>query len=858
MLSHFTASFDVTAGHKLSLAHPPGSADAFLLAQVCEKAKHNQQLVVLLAANPHDAVRLHEELSLFAPKLHIQFLPDWETLPYDSLSAHQDLVSERLATLYSLSQGNLDVLITAATTAIQKLPPPSFLASTTFFFKTGETLDEKKLKEQLTTAGYNHVSQVMSPGEYCVRGGIIDLFPTGSVLPYRIDLFDNEIESIKTFDADTQRSLYPVREIRLLPGREYPIDENARQTFRSRWRERFEGDPSKVTLYRDMGNGVAGAGIEYYLPLFFEHTVSLNEYLPNNQSVAIVQHGPVTQAIEQFWKETQSRYDFLSKDIERPILQPSELYLRPDVLFAQFDNAAKVSLSEAPSALVPEYNGVALPDLAVDRRSDRPLGKLAGLLARSGEAAFEQVIVCAPSEGRCETLLQYFNDHGLKPERHPKLLDALASGDSFCITTAPLDSGFCLYQNLQAKVAFVTETELFSLAPKRRGGKRQQERTSNIESMVRDLSELKIDDPVVHQQHGVGRYKGLESIDLGEGESEFLHLEYANGSTLFVPVAQLHVISRYSGADPESAPIHALGSGQWEKAKKKAAKMVRDTAAELLNLYARRALRKGHSFKLNADDYASFVEKFGFDETPDQAAAIEAVVHDMLNPLPMDRLVCGDVGFGKTEVALRAAFVSVMDGKQVVLLAPTTLLAEQHYQTFSDRFSDWPVKVVELSRFKSAKEIKEAVELINSGKADIVIGTHKVLSSSVEFSRLGLVIIDEEHRFGVRQKETLKNLRAEVDVLTLTATPIPRTLAMSMEGIRDFSVIATAPQRRLSIKTFVRRETDSVVREAILRELKRGGQVYYLHNEVSTIENRREALEKLLPEARVGIAHGQM
>lgn len=858
MLQHFTASFDVNPGNKLSLAHPPGSADAFLLAQVCEKARQNKQLVLLICSKPHDAVRLQEELALFANELKIQFLPDWETLPYDNLSAHQDLVSERLATLYALNQGDLDVLITSASTAIQKLAPPSFLASTTFFFKAGEKLDEQKLKSQLTTAGYSHVSQVVSPGEYCVRGGIIDLFPTGSVLPYRIDLFDDEIESIKTFDADTQRSLYPVKEIRLLPGREYPMDEQARQTFRSRWRERFEGDPSKVPLYRDMGNGVAGAGIEYYLPLFFEQTVSLLDYLPSGKGLALVQHGKVQEAIDEFWQETQSRYNFLSKDIEKPILQPSELFLRADSFYSLLNNAARVNLSEASSALVPEFNGVALPDLAVERRAENPLNKLKLLLDKSGEAGFEKLIVCAPSEGRRETLLQYFNDHGLKPSSHDNLSSALNSNDSFALTTAALDTGFAIYHRMQAKVAFVTETELFSLAPKRRGGKRQQERTSNIESMVRDLSELKIGDPVVHQQHGIGRYKGLEGMDLGEGTSEFLHLEYANGSTLFVPVAQLHVISRYSGADPENAPIHALGSGQWEKAKNKAAKMVRDTAAELLNLYARRALRKGHAFKLNADDYESFVEKFGFDETPDQAAAINAVIADMTSPHPMDRLVCGDVGFGKTEVALRAAFVSVMDGKQVVILAPTTLLAEQHFQTFSDRFSDWPVKVVELSRFKSAKEIKEAVELINSGKADIVIGTHKVLSSSIEFSRLGLVIIDEEHRFGVRQKEALKNLRAEVDVLTLTATPIPRTLAMSMEGIRDFSVIATAPQRRLSIKTFVRKETDSVVREAILRELKRGGQVYYLHNEVDTIENRREAIEKLLPEARIGIAHGQM
>lgn len=858
MQPYFTSSFTLANGNRLSLAHPPGSADAFLLAQVCLQAQNEKKLCVLTCANPHDAVRLQEEIRLFAPDLRIHHLPDWETLPYDTLSAHQDLVSERLATLYQIQQGDLDVLIVAATTAILRLAPPSFLAGNTFFFKTGDKLNEKKLREQLTLAGYSHVSQVMTPGEYCIRGGIIDLFATGTVLPFRLDLFDDEIESIKTFDVDTQRSLYPVREMRLLPGREYPMDEQSRAAFRNQWRERFEGDPTKVDMYRDMGTGIASAGIEYYLPLFFEETKRLVDYFPSDRELVLIQHGEVNEAIQTFWTETQNRYNFLSKDISRPILRPSEIYLNAEQFFTGFEDAARVNLSAAKTALVPDYCGASLPNLSVERRAEDPLFRLRELLERNGEAAYQQVVVVAPSDGRRETLHQYFLEHRLAPAQTNTLLEALAAPQPFVLTTALLDRGFGVHHGLNNCLAIVTEAELFSITQKRRNGRRSQERQSNVESMIRDLSELKVDDPVVHQQHGIGRYKGLKSMDLGEGASEFLHLEYANGSNLFVPVAQLHVIARYSGADPDNAPIHALGSGQWEKAKNKAAKQVRDTAAELLNLYARRALRQGHEFKLNANDYQAFVEKFGFEETADQAAAIQAVITDMTSPRPMDRLVCGDVGFGKTEVALRAAFVSVMDGKQVVLLAPTTLLAEQHFQTFSDRFSDWPVKVVELSRFKSAKEIREAVELINTGKADIIIGTHKVLSSEVEFSRLGLVIIDEEHRFGVRQKEALKNLRAEVDVLTLTATPIPRTLAMSMEGIRDFSVIATAPQRRLAIKTFVRKETDSVIREAMLRELKRGGQVYYLHNEVDTIENRREALEKIVPEARIGIAHGQM
>ena len=855
MAFRFTPQFYWQPGHKLTLAKPSGSGDAWLIANMGLQSKSKGQLLMVVCAQASDANRLSQEIAVFSTELKVANLPDWETLPYDTFSPHQDLVSERLAALYAIQNGDVDVLIVAASTALQRLAPPSYLASTTFFFKSGQTLDEARLKSQLTTAGYQHVSQVMTPGEYAVRGGLIDLFPTGSVLPYRIDLFDQDIESIKTFDVDTQRSLYPVKEVRLLPGREFPMDEKSRGGFRSKWRERFEGDPSRCVVYRDIGSGVASAGIEYYLPLFFEETATLFDYLPSDEgALAIVHHGAVDESIQKFWQDTENRYRFLSKDIERPILSTAELYLSGEQYFQRTQPFARTALSHSDGALQAQPSASPLPVLTVNRRADDPVVNLRAYSLRSDV----RVALLAETDGRRETLLQMLSDYDLKPTVYESL-EAFEQGDQrFALVTAALDTGFVI-EGLKegVELALVTEAELFA-ANIRRSGKRQQERASNVDSMIRDLAELKIGDPVVHQQHGIGRYLGLEVMDLGEGPSEFLHLEYANGSNLYVPVAQLHVIARYSGADPESAPLHALGSGQWEKAKRKAAQQVRDTAAELLNLYARRALRQGHTFKLSPNDYAAFAESFGFEETADQAAAINAVVSDMTSGRPMDRLVCGDVGFGKTEVALRAAFVSAMDGKQVVLLAPTTLLAEQHFQTFTDRFSDWPIKIVELSRFRSTKEIAESIKLINEGKADIIIGTHKVLSPDVNFHRLGLIIIDEEHRFGVRQKEALKNLRAEVDVLTLTATPIPRTLAMSMEGIRDFSVIATAPQRRLAIKTFVRRESDSVVREAVLRELKRGGQVYFLHNEVDTIQNRKEMLEKLIPEARVAVAHGQM
>ncbi|MEI2417210.1 transcription-repair coupling factor [Orrella sp. JC864] len=827
---------------------PPGAGDAWWLADI---ARQSARPLVILSAEPLEAQRLADEILLFSPQLRVRQLPDWETLPYDSFSPHQDLISARLQALHALMQKTVDVLTVPVTTALYRLPPPSFMAAYTFSFRQGETLDEAALRAQLTLANYTHVSQVTAPGEFCLRGGLIDLFPMGSALPYRLDLFDDQVESIRAFDVDTQRSLYPVREVQLLPGREFPMDEAARNLFRARFREMFEGDPSRATPYRDIGNGIAFAGVEYYLPLFFDETATLFDYL--DPQALVVTLGDTDDAIRRFAQDTATRYQFLKADRERPVLAPELLFLSGESLFGRIKDFARLTLDA--QARHPDFGPA--PAAAVQRRAEDPLARLRLLVeAARAQADARRVLLCADSAGRRETLAQMLAEHGLAPDVQTETIDAfLQSPQPFGLTVASLSAGFTL---AAGGVIFLTEADLYPDHAGSRRGRRVQERASNVEAMVRDLSELRPGDPVVHAQHGIGRYHGLVGMDMGEGEMEFLHLEYANGSTLYVPVSQLHVIARYSGADPEAAPLHQLGSGQWDKARRKAARQVRDTAAELLDLYAKRAAREGYAFKLPLSDYEMFAEGFGFEETPDQAAAIQAVLMDMSSGRPMDRLVCGDVGFGKTEVALRAAFMAVANGKQVAILCPTTLLAEQHAQTFSDRFADWPVKVVELSRFRSAKEVAATIEGINNGTVDIVIGTHKLLSKDVKFKRLGLTIIDEEHRFGVRQKEALKALRAEVDVLTLTATPIPRTLGMSLEGIRDFSVIATAPQKRLAIKTFVRREDGSTIREALLRELKRGGQAYFLHNEVETIHNRRARLEELVPEARIGVAHGQM
>ena len=825
-------------GNRIDLPLLAGSADALALAEIA--TRHPGKLLAVVTASAADAQRLLDEIPWFGPDLRVRLLPDWETLPYDHFSPHQDLVSERLATLWAATQGELDILLVPASTAVYRIAPPAFLAAYTFAFKKGQKLDAEKFRSQVTLAGYAHVTQVVSPGEYSIRGGLIDLFPMGSQLPYRLDLFDDEIESIKTFDVDTQRTVYPVPEVRLLPAREFPMDDKGRTHFRQCFRERFEGDPAKSGIYKDISTGIASAGIEYYLPLFFDETASVFDYLPKD--AVFVTHGDAPAAIAAFWNDTRSRFNLLQGDKARPLLPPNELFLSDEAFFTAAKSYGRLAIEGKKGEAASK-----LPSIAVDRRSEDPLGALKNHLASFPG----RVLLLAETAGRRETLTAMFAEHGLKPETCTDLPTFLSGKAQLALGIGPLQAGFAL-----EKLTFITETELFAGTPRRT--RREAAKKATFDNWLKDLTELKVGDPVVHESHGIGRYQGLVRMDLGLGEQEFLELHYANEAKLFVPVAQLHVISRYSGADPESAPLHTLGSGQWEKAKRKAAEQARDTAAELLALYAARAARQGHAFAFKETDYEAFADGFGFEETNDQATAIAAVIDDMRSGKPMDRLVCGDVGFGKTEVALRAAFCAVAGGKQVAVLCPTTLLCEQHHQTFTDRFADWPIKIAEISRFKTAKESAQALQELAEGKIDIIIGTHKLIGKDVKFKRLGLVVIDEEHRFGVRQKETLKSMRAEVDVLTLTATPIPRTLAMSMEGLRDFSVIATAPQKRLAIKTFVSNFSDGIIREAVLRELKRGGQVYFLHNEVDTIANMQEKLAKLVPEARIVIGHGQM
>ena len=826
----------------------------------------HKRLKVVLTQDAEQALRLQTAWRFFRPHDTAVFLPDWETLPYERFSPHQDLVSERLSALWQIKSGAADVLFVPVATAMQKLPPVPFLAGRTFWLKTGQTLDIGRLKTDLVDAGYNHVSHVVAAGEFAVRGGIVDLFPMGSEMPYRIDLFDDEIDSIKTFDTDTQRTISPVSEIRLLPAHEFPTDSEAQKIFRSRFREEVDGNPNDAAVYKAVSNGHFGAGVEYYLPLFFENELeTLFDYI--GEDALFVSLGDVHAEANRFWSDVKSRYAMAQGDETYPPLLPQHLYLSADVFAGRLKNYGQV---------LPDVSGKehTLPDLAVNRQSDEPLQAL-----KDFQTTFDgRILLCAESLGRRETMLGFLQQNGLKAKPVSDWQGFLSAHEPLMITVAPLAYGFKLgglhspsqqqptpasegegkAVAAQGAIAVITESELYQYVARSRVHNRRKKHAAVSDGLLRDLAEINIGDPVVHEEHGIGRYMGLVTMDLGGETNEMMLLEYAGEAQLYVPVSQLHLISRYSGQAHENVTLHKLGSGAWNKAKRKAAEKARDTAAELLNLYAQRAAQSGYKFEINEMDYQAFADGFGYEETEDQAAAIAAVIKDLTQAKPMDRLVCGDVGFGKTEVALRAAFVAVMGGKQVAVLAPTTLLVEQHAQNFADRFADFPVKVASLSRFNNSKATKAALEGMADGTVDIVIGTHKLVQDDIKFKNLGLVIIDEEHRFGVRQKEQLKRLRANVDILTMTATPIPRTLSMALEGLRDFSLITTAPSRRLAVKTFVKPFSEGSVREAVLRELKRGGQVFFLHNEVDTIENMRERLETLLPEARIGVAHGQL
>ncbi|UEM37920.1 transcription-repair coupling factor [Pectobacterium aquaticum] len=845
MPENYRYSLPPKAGDQRLLGQLTGAACAVECAEIIER---HAGLVVLIAPDMQNALRLRDEIQQFTDQ-HVTTLPDWETLPYDSFSPHQEIISTRLSTLYQLPNMTRGVLILPVNTLMQRVCPHSFLHGHALVLKKGQRLSRDKLRSQLEQAGYRSVDQVIEHGEYATRGALLDLFPMGSEEPYRIDFFDDEIDSLRLFDVDTQRTLNEVPHINLLPAHEFPTDKAAIELFRSQWREQFEVRRDAEHIYQQVSKGVWPAGIEYWQPLFFSEPLpSLFSYFPNN--TLLVNTGNLEQSAERFWQDIQQRFESRRVDPMRPLLPSDSLWLRVDGLFTELkawprvqlktdtlpDKAANVNLAYLP-----------LPDLAIQHQQKSPLDTLRRFI----EQFDGQVIFSVESEGRRETLQELLARIKLNPMLINTLEQAQERGTYLIIGAS--EHGFI--DTLRQR-ALICESDLLGERVSRR--RQDSRRTINTDTLIRNLAELRPGQPVVHLEHGVGRYAGLTTLEAGGIKAEYLMLTYAGQDKLYVPVSSLHLISRYAGGADENAPLHKLGGDAWSRARQKAAERVRDVAAELLDIYAQRAAKSGFSFKHDKTQYQLFCESFPFETTPDQAQAINAVLSDMCQPLAMDRLVCGDVGFGKTEVAMRAAFLAVENHKQVAVLVPTTLLAQQHFDNFRDRFANWPVKIEMISRFRSAREQTQVLKETQEGKVDILIGTHKLLQSDVHWRDLGLLIVDEEHRFGVRHKERIKAMRADVDILTLTATPIPRTLNMAMSGMRDLSIIATPPARRLAVKTFVREYDNLVVREAILREILRGGQVYYLYNDVENIEKATQRLAELVPEARITIGHGQM
>jgi transcription-repair coupling factor (superfamily II helicase) len=828
-----------------------GSATSLWLAEAARQASGP---LLVIAPDARQASRMEDELRFFCePGSYIEHFPAWETLPYDLFSPHPDIVSQRLRMLSTLPRLAKGIVVVDLETALQRLPPQTYVDGHAFDLSVGEVLDLAAFRDRLSGAGYVASSQVMAPGEFAVRGSIIDLFPMGSPAPYRIDLFDDEVETIRVFDPETQRSGERAQALRLLPAREFPLTADGIQNFKRRFRNRFPGDLTRMALYRDIAEGAPPPGIEYYLPLFFDATATLFDYLPGNTIVAV--ETDEQGAAAQVFAEIASRHEQRGHDAERPILEPAEVFTPVDELVQRLSTLRRIELSRVEldplTQSLPYQNFVtrAPPALRIDPHADEPARELARFLND-----FQgRVLIAAESAGRREMLLDILQHRNVRPQLVDSWPAFVEGGAQLGITVSSLATGLVL---TEPPLALIAEEQLFGERARQERRRRRAER--DPEKIIRDLTDLRPGSPVVHEDYGVGRFVSLATLDVGGLKNEFLLLEYADGDKLYVPVHALDLVSRYTGAPAETAPLHKLGTDTWEKAKRKAAQRIHDTAAELLDLYSRRAARQGEQLTANEAELRTFEAAFPFEETPDQSQAIEQVIADLAAGKPMDRVVCGDVGFGKTEVALRAAFVTVSAGKQVAVLVPTTLLAQQHYQTFADRFADWPVKVEALSRFRSGREVEQVLQSLESGQTDIVIGTHRLLQSGVKFGRLGLLIIDEEHRFGVKDKEKLKQLRAEVDVLTLTATPIPRTLNMAMGGLRELSLITTPPAARLSIKTFVSQWDSATIREACLREIRRGGQIYYVHNSVDTIERTARAVAELVPEARIAVGHGQM
>ncbi len=842
-------------GNKGKRAYWSGLPAGALPIAIGAAARRHPGLTLVVTKDANTAIELARGIRFFQDEearqqLPLLRFPGWGTLPYESFSPHPEIISERVRVLHNLLHVKRGILITPAPLLLQRIAPKSWLQGNSLVLRVGAWFDLGKERKILQESGYIAVDTVHSHGEYAIRGALIDIFPAGSALPLRIELLDEQIDMLRTFDPETQRTIEKIESVEMLPAKEYPLTPDAVATFRENWYRHFAANPHSVGIYRDLERGASPAGIEYYLPLFFERTDSLLDYLPASVQVIVAQAPGA--AVAGFYADTRRRYDNLGSNSERPVLAPEVLLFAVNETFSRLKGLPRIDVSSESLPPAPgNYHFAARmpPDVTLNSRAQDPLASFKKLLA----SHVGRTLLCTAGPGRRAVLQEVLGNAGIQPEQHADFTAFMSAKTPLGITTGDIEDSVLLED---PGILILTESALFG---DRMDVSRQAGRQGRVDQIIRNLTELRIGAPVVHRQYGVGRFQGLKIMEFEDIRTECLQVAYAADATLYVPVAALDLISRYTGADEDLAPLDRLDGRRWKSARAKAAQQVQDVATELFSIQARRAATKGFRFRAPDQDYQCFVMQFPYAETLDQQRAITEVIADMTSPEAMDRLICGDVGFGKTEVAMRAAFLAVQSGKQVAILTPTTLLAQQHYNSFRDRFADWPPILIDmLSRFRSGKESERLIAELASGVIDIVIGTHALLRKGICFKNLGLTIVDEEHRFGVRHKEALKKLRLQTDVLTLTATPIPRTLDQALSDLRSMSLIATPPPQRVPIKTFVRELDWDLVQEAIQRELLRGGQVYYLHNDVATMAAAAERVTQLNADARIGIAHGQM
>lgn len=848
-----------------------GSAQSLLISLLLE---HADLPLLLIAENYEKAEQIQQDLEFFCDPSEVNFFPHWDTLPYDNQSPDKDVLAIRFRTLMNILNQTARVVVTTPNALMQHIMPTKIFLENCFRMEVGSSYPREDLSEKLVRMGYIRVDMVEEKGEFSIRGEIIDLYPIGEEIPFRLDFFDDELESIKTFDVETQRSSDSWKAIDLYPALELLYsDDTVENALNGLIPLKVNTVPQQYHhIVEQIQNRVSFSGMESLLPIFYPETPTLLDYFHQKQlRIVFLDHARIESQSKSFFNEVISEYEY-SRQEGNPTLPPDRLFLTFEMLIDRLEHYSCLDFQQVNDSDVNRKTDLSTMDNSAIRSLSISPGKVTQSPTRN---VLQQLIewhrngakiaIAAENQSKGEQIRQMLeemdisapvlDESSIKGRKEFLLTDRHERDYSFCIFTVHVNSGFRWVDSLgDTGVILITDEEIFGPKQKQRRVKK-----SNLKHFFSSLGDLKVGDYVVHVEYGIGKYEGLKKISAGQSESDFLVISYQGGDKVYVPVDKFNLVQNYTGGEGGGrARLNKLGDKAWTKAKSKVRSEVDDIADELIRIYAEREARKGIAFSKDSTMMNEFALSFPYQETEDQESTIQEVFGDMESQRPMDRLVCGDVGFGKTEIAMRAAFKAVIDSFQVGVLVPTTILAQQHYENFKKRFRDLPVRIGLVSRFQTPKQIRETKKALKEGELDIIIGTHRLLSKDIDFKKLGLLVVDEEQRFGVKHKEAIKKYRSTVDSLTLTATPIPRTLHMSMVGIRDISVINTAPMDRRAIRTRLVKFSDYVITEAVNRELRRGGQVYFIHNRVESIYQVGEYLNQLLPKVKISVAHGQM